>query len=62
MLTKYYKGNLKERNRKSKPKWEDNIKMGLRKRRYKLVDRIQLARYTVKWRAVFNTIMKHIFQ
>jgi len=36
--------------------------MGLRETGYKIAERIQPARYTVKWRAVFNTIMKHSLQ
>jgi hypothetical protein len=36
--------------------------MGLRERGYKIEERIQPVWYTVKWRAVFDTVMKHGFQ
>jgi hypothetical protein len=42
---------------RSKHRWEDDIKMGLRERGLDGVDWIHLAQDSDRWRAVVNTVM-----
>jgi hypothetical protein len=42
-------------------KWEDNIKMDLRKVGWEIVDWMHLAQDSEQWRAVVNTVMNLLF-
>jgi ribosome biogenesis protein Nip4 len=42
---------------KIRPRWEDNIKMNLRKIGYEVVDWMHLVQDRDQWRAVVNTVM-----
>jgi hypothetical protein len=58
MHTKFWWIYLKGRARgKSKYRWEDNIKMDLRKIGWEVVDYGRLAQDRDKWQALMNTIM-----
>jgi hypothetical protein len=42
---------------RTRRRWEDNIKMGLREIRFEDVDWINLAQHRYRWRALVNTVM-----
>ena len=46
---------------RSRPRWEDNIKMDLQEVRCEVVDWIELAQDRDRWRALVDAVMNFVF-
>jgi hypothetical protein len=61
MNTKFWSENMKGREHsedgRPRRRWEENIRMDLRKIGWEGVNRIHLSQYKGHWRAVVNTVM-----
>jgi hypothetical protein len=57
VFTGFWLGSLKVRDRLGRRRWEDNIKMDLRKIGIHGANWIQLVQDRVQWRAFVNTVM-----
>jgi hypothetical protein len=62
MQTEFWSENLKVKGppERSRYRWEDNIQIDLKERRWKCGDRIHFIQDRYQWQALLNTVLRNM--